>query len=292
MAGLALPPGLALAQATDEPPPAPTDEPAPPPDTPRPPEPGPATAPATARPVATARPPAPADDDEDDAPPPAAPGPSEEGATPEARPTRTRRPTRTPRTTPTSSPTPPVAGGLRLSLAAEPAMPILRERATFVIELANQGPDDAGGLTLDILIPDVLLDYSAETRLGETAQAGSLLRWYIPELPRESRASLRIVGTVARTGGGETRLCALLISAGAPIEHCSVFGVLASRSEGEGAAAPTVPVELDLPTAEPAGSLIEEAPRALASGWGLLLAGFIIMGAWLGLQLRSGAKPE
>lgn len=254
-------------------------------------EPPPATSAAgsTPAPVPSGRP-APASADDEDAPPPApvlAPA-----ATPDLLPTRTRRPTRTPRTTPTISPTPPVAGGLRLTLLSEPAQPILRERVSFVVELRNQSGRDLRELTLDIGVPDVLLDFGVETRVGETARAGQLLRWYLPELPRDSGTSLRLSGMVARSGGGRTQLCALLLSAGAPLEHCSAFEVLSAPAAAPlGAGTPT-PDPGGLPTAEPAGDLLHEAPRALASGWGLLLLGLGILGAWLGLQLRSRAASD
>jgi len=251
------PPSTAPSRSTDLPPAA-TEPPA-------------ATAPrATAPPAAppTVLPSRPTDErqpdeDEDDKPPPP-PAPRSTGATTAARPTRTRRPTRTPRTTPTRSPTPPVAGGLRLSIMVKPSVLVFRERATFELELRNQAGVDLSDLTLDVAVPDVLLDFDVEVRVGETARAGALLRWYLPDLPRDSVTTLRLTGSVAHRGGGQTSLCV----------------------------GPPSPLPPDLPTAEPAGSLVEEAPEALASGWTLILLGFAILGAWLGLQLRSQREPK
>ena len=295
VAWFALPPRVqAQSTATAEPigpPPTRGPEPSQPP---APTSPPPATAAAGETPApAPSNRPAPAPSDDEDSPPPAAP--LVPVATPELLPTRTRRPTRTPRTTPTISPTPPVAGGLRLTLLAEPAQPLLRQRVSFVVELRNQSGQDLRELTLDISVPDVLLDFGVETRVGETARAGQLLRWYLPELPRDTGTSLRLSGMVARSGGGRTQLCVLLLSAGAPLEHCSAFEVLSAPAAAPDADRSPSPDPGGLPTAEPAGSLLEEGGPALASGWGLLLLGLLILGAWLGLQLRSrsaaGAEP-
>jgi hypothetical protein len=277
------PPPTSLPEPTDPPPaasevPATSSAPA-------------ATAPSAAtQDPATPRAPSASEDEDDEDAPPAAPQ-QPVGPTPEARPTRTRRPTRTPRTTPTVSPTPPVAGGLRLSLSAEPAVPVLRERASFLLELRNQSQVDLTDLTVELVVPDVLLDYRVEARVGETARAGALVRWYLPSLPRDSATTLRISGSVARSGSGRTQLCALLLSAGAPLEHCASFEVLSSRVQ-PGVGASASPPSSNLPTAEPQRSPLEEAPGALASGWTLLLLGLGILGAWLGLQLRGRREPR
>ncbi len=288
--GLSLP-GPVVAQSTAVPirPPS-TSVPDPTQAPPEPTEPPPATSPpiATSPPAATARPQPgqPGDEDDDDPPPAPGPGQPSQEATADPRPTRTRRPTRTPRTTPTASPTVAVLGGLQLSISVDPPQPVLRQRVRFDLDLFNQSGADLSELTLELLVPDVLLDYEVEQRLGETARAGRLLRWYLPGLPADSGTSMRITGVVGRSPGGQSRLCALLLSGGSPVEHCLAFEVLGRLPEAAADLSPSPPPVL-LPTAEPQRGPVEEAAGLLRSGWSLLLLGLVILGTWLGLQLRG-----
>ena len=250
---------------------------------------------ATDAPVAPTSPPVrpPADDDDDDDPAPPAPSDLEQPTLAPGRPSRTPRPTRTPRTTPTSSPTPATTGGLRMTLVSLPARLVLRESASFLVEVINQSANDAVGITLDIAAPDVLIDYRVESRAGETSRAGPLVRWYIPELASGARTSLRLSGNVARAGSDRTAICVTMLSAAAPLEHCGAFEVLRTRPEGEAteSESPAFPLG-DPPPAEIASNPIEDLFQAIPPGAWLLVLGVLALGAWWGGQLRAKAEPN
>lgn len=273
-----LAPRSARAQ-TDPPPPPATDVP-PPPATDVPP-PVPPTAPPP-----TARPPEDRDDDDDEPDQPApSPLPADPGAGTVALPARTPRPTRTPRTTVTPTPTPFVAGALRLTLAAEAGA---ESAVTFRVGLINQGESPATDLTIDITLPPGLILDPIAGDPGQTARAGDLVRWYLPRLEPGAEAALRLSGLMALAGAGQVELCATLISAGSPLEHCARFDLAAAEADGgSGQTAPAAP-ESALPTAEPAGTVLSELPSAIASGWTLILLGVAALGVWLGLQRRGG----
>lgn len=265
---------------TSEPPPAePPAEPTAPP-----------AEPTAAPPPAPTEPPAPPaardDDDDDDAP---APPPPTETPVPGVV-TRTPRPTRTPRTTPTVAPTPMSVGVLRMTIETAPRADPDDPRATVVVTLANRGVDPALGITLDIDTAAGFLLDRADAAAGQTARAGALVRWYLPQIDPGAAPVLRLTGTPAEVGGQPAVVCATLISAGSPIEHCAPVQAPAEDA-GTRARAPSAAT---LPTAEPAGTLAAEAPGALRSGWTLFVLGLLALGVWGGLQWRSrgGAGPR
>jgi hypothetical protein len=273
-------PAPGLAQDPTEPPPPPTDVPQPATDVPQP-------EPPTPPPEPTARPPEDDEDDEDDdedqpAPPPPA---TEAGAANSAPPLRTLRPTRTPRTTATLTPTPFVAGALRLTLAAETGA---ETAAEFRVSVINQGEDPALDVTLDIAIPPGLILDPITDPSGQTARAGDLVRWYIPRLEPGAETTLRLGGVMAQLGGGGTELCATLLSAGAPLEHCARFDLAAGAADALARDLPPAAAQTTLPTAVPAGTVVSELPGALRSGWTLIIVGLAALGVWLGLQWRGG----
>ncbi len=211
------------------------------------------------------------EEDEEEPSPPQAPS-----ATPRpgfVLPARTQRPTRTPRATALPSPTPLAAGGLRLSFTASPAVLILRERATFALELVNQGDQEVGGLVIDVVAPDVLIDFEAQASAGSTSRAGGLIAWHVGRFGPGERAGLSLQGRVARAGAGRTAICATLISSGAAIEHCAGYPVQAAAAVPE-ATAPGPVDEAAIPEA-PAGpeALRQSLRPGLLAGFGLLLVG-------------------
>jgi hypothetical protein len=177
-----------------------------------------------------------------------------------------------------------------VTLVSLPARLVLREGASFLVEVINQNATDALGITLDVSVPDVLIDYRVETRVGETSRAGPLVRWFIPELAAGARTSLRLSGNVARAGTDRTALCVTLLSAAAPLEHCGAFEVLRTRPAGESAEsdAPELPLGDPAP-AEIASNPIADLFGAIPPGGWLLMLGVLVLGAWWGGQLRGKA---
>lgn len=246
------------AEPTAVPPPAPTDVPPP-------------------------APPGRDDDDDDDQPAP--PAPTEVPVPGVA--TRTPRPTRTPRTTPTTPPTAMAMGVLRMTVGTAPRGLDDETSVTVVVTLANRGADPVAGATLDIDTAAGFLLSGVDAAAGQTARAGSLVRWYLPQIDAGTEAVLRLTGTPAAVGGRRPTVCATLISAGSPVEHC----VEVEPPPAAGAAA-APPVAATLPTAEPAGTLAAEAPGALRSGWTLFILGLLALGVWGGMQWRGrGSQP-
>lgn len=222
------------------------------------------------------------DDEEAEAPPPAAsPSPARPGF---VLPARTQRPTRTPRATALPSPTPLAAGGLRLSFSAAPPVLVLRESATFTLELVNQGDQEVGGLVIDVVTPDVLIDFETRAAAGTVSRAGGLLAWHLGRFGPGERATLSLQGRVARAGSGRSAVCATLISSGSAIEHCAGYPVQAAAAPG-----PTV-APLDdtgVPEAPSGGAALRGALRpGLVAGFALLGLGlFGLAYAW---SRRSG----
>lgn len=225
------------------------------------------------------------DDEEDEAPQPAAatPSPARPGF---VLPARTQRPTRTPRATALPSPTPLAAGGLRLSFSAAPAVLVLRETATFTLELVNQGDQEVGGLVIDVVTPDVLIDFETRAAAGTVSRAGGLLAWHLGRFGPGERATLSLQGRVARAGSGRSAVCATLISSGSAIEHCAAYPVQASAAPGPTVAAPAPADDAVIPEA-PSGSAALRG--ALRPG---LLAGFALLGLGLfGLAYAWSRRP-
>lgn len=188
-------------------------------------------------------------------------------------PARTQRPTRTPRATALPSPTPLAAGGLRLSFSAAPAVLILRERATFALELVNQGDQEVGGLVIDVVAPDVLIDFELQASTGSTSRAGGLIAWHVGRFGPGERAGLSLQGRIARAGAGRTAICATLISSGAAIEHCAGYPVQAAAAAPEPTAAGPVD-DAAIPEAPTGPAALRQSLRpGLVAGFGLLLVG-------------------
>lgn len=228
--------------------------------------------------------------------------PPEGEASPEAPPTRTRRPTRTPRATATATATPLPAAALRLTLGSEPPVPEVGEVVDVVFTLENRDANPALDLTLEASAPGVLIADQVLADAGELLESGDLARWYLPRLDPGARATLRFRGVSARATSPllPSPYCALLLSRGAPLEHCAQLAVLTARGatapggdpEGDPEDAAAVGGPTALPAA-PTGVGLEDlarAPRELF-GWLLLAVGAGAIGAWLGVLLkdRSGA---
>jgi hypothetical protein len=304
LAGLAAAAGLLAAlvpRAAAQAPPLPTSPPATdvpatsPPATQPPPTAPPATAPPPAPPTAPpARPPA--DDDDEPGPAAATAGPALiQGslATPSV--TRTRRPTRTPRTSPTPTATAAVAGSLRLTVFPLSLGP---EGAAFRVAVENRDVVAADGVTLAITLPAGRGPGEPVAQSGQAFLDGPTAYWYLPHLEPAAGSELRVpLGVVP--GPGETvRVCVGLLSAASPLEHCTALGgpgaAVAAPALVLGGAGALGPEDgATVPDAPPAGPAV--LPPVL--GWGLVLLGLGVLGAWLGLRLRppapaSGAGPE
>jgi hypothetical protein len=222
---------------------------------------------------------------------------AQEGDAPTAvpAPTRTRRPTRTPGATAVPTGTPLPAGALRLTLAMEPPEPRVGEEASLVVDLLGLDDVPLVELVLDVDLPLSLARADAVSSSGETARAGSMLRWRLPSLPPGGGAGLRLTGVPELASNGEIA-CVLLVSRAATMEQCLAFQVrpAAAPSEADGSlprGVPGAPLGEDLPVA-PVGSGwgdVLQQPQALV-GWGLLLAGLAVLGGWLGASM--GGAPE
>ncbi|MFN2115284.1 MAG: hypothetical protein ACK2T6_06190 [Anaerolineae bacterium] len=207
----------------------------------------------------------------------------------EITPTRTRRPTRTPRTTSTPTPTAIPAGALRLILAANPGAPAIGESVELLVVVANRTDASADDLTLQAYIPEALIVEAITAEDGQTASADGVVRWYVPRLMPGDDAVLRLRGVVSSAPEAGLELCALLLSAGAPLEQCARFEI---RDELGAASAPGgEPEEQDLESGvatvvPPSSSLpVDVSPTLL--GWTVLIAGLAVLGVWLGLVLRG-----
>lgn len=208
-------------------------------------------------------------------------------------PARTQRPTRTPRATALPSATPLAAGGLRLTFSAAPAELLLREPAVFTLDLVNQGDQEVSGLVLDVVVPDVLIDYQVQPRSGEVSRAGGLLSWHLSRFGPGERSSLRLAGRVARAGGERTGICALLVSSGSAVEHCASYPVLSVRPEAAAAGSPPPDAPEDLDAQEaPSGAdaLLQAGRPGLQVGFALLLAGVALLGAWWARSRLAGRE--
>jgi hypothetical protein len=220
---------------------------------------------------------------------------AQEGESPTPAPTRTRRPTRTPGATAVPTGTPLPAGALRLTLAMEPPEPRVGEEASLVVDLLGLDDVPLVELVLDVDLPVSLARAEVLSSSGETARAGSMLRWRLPALPPGGGAGLRLTG-VPELASNDEIACVLLVSRAATMEQCLAFRVRppAAPSEAEGALSrgvPGAPPGEDLPVA-PVGSGwsdVLQQPQALV-GWGLLLAGLAVLGGWLGASM--GGAPD
>lgn len=238
----------------------------------------------------------PDDEDEDEPAPRSEP---ERSPTPQppgfVLPARTQRPTRTPRATALPSATPLAAGGLRLTFSAAPAELLLREPAVFTLDLVNQGDLEVSGLVLDVVVPDVLIDYQVQLRSGEVSRAGGLLSWHLSRFAPGERSSLRLSGRVARAGGERTGICAMLISSGSALEQCASYPVLSLRPAAAAEAtplpdAPADEVAQDAPSGTEA--LLQSGRPGLQVGFALLLAGVGLLGAWWARSRLAGRDTK
>jgi hypothetical protein len=221
-----------------------------------------------------------------------------EAPTPTPAPTSTRRPTRTPRATAAPTATPLPAGALRLTLALEPPEPRVGEEMSLVLDLLGLDDVPAAELVLDIDLPPSLARADDLPSSGETARAGSLLRWQLPSLAPGAGARLLLTGVPERASNDETA-CVLLVSRAATMEQCLAFRVRPEPPPGQagdsamGGGVPGAPLGEDLPIA-PVGSGwgdVLQQPQALL-GWGLLLAGLAVLGGWMGAAMGGRPEPE
>ena len=207
-----------------------------------------------------------------------------------APPTRTRRPTRTPRATATPTTTPLPAGVLRMVIALDPVQPAVGEPFEVSLRLQNVDTVPALDLTIEVQIPPALLTDGASAARGEVARAEETVHWFLPRLEASSEATLRVIGVAGSTSVGlrGEPLCALLLSRGAPIEHCIEIRIAPSKAVGlDSGGAEGAGLE-PLPTAVSGlgfGDILAETPRVLA-GWGLLALGLGVLGLWAGVSAR------
>lgn len=220
---------------------------------------------------------------------------AQEGPTPTiaAPATRTPRPTRTPRVTPTGAPTPWTAGALKMTLAAEPPLPVAGQAVRYELRLANAG-EALSALTIDLVLPADFRLERLDDPFGQSAQAADLVRWFVPRLEPDAEAVLGLSGLVDPAAAGPQTLCALLLSAGAPAEHCARFGLAQAGAEGPEAGTPGSSAEAawPSPTPVPAATVWRDLSGGTGASGLLLILGLGAFGVWLGLQRRSARGPE
>ncbi len=211
-----------------------------------------------------------------------------------AQPTRTRRPTRTPRSQTTAEPTPAPAGALRVEVALDPPLPAPGLPCRVLVDVANRDTAPLADVTLDVTVPSFARIEDATPTSGEAALVETVARWYLPTLAAGSQVRLTLQLVVMPASARSLDVCVMMLSTGAPLEHCSLFG-LGAGSGGDSQAARawearegTSPV---LPTAPPSGLLSTDVPRQVLWGWLLMFLGLAGLGAWFGLQLRSRVSP-
>ena len=220
---------------------------------------------------------------------------AQEEGQPTAPPTRTRRPTRTPRATALPTATPLPAGALRLTLAMEPPVPRAFEEAELVVDLLGLDDRPIEDVVIDVDVPPVLVAGSARPSVGDTARAGSLLRWRVPGLPPGGGARLRVGGVPDHPSRDELA-CVLLVSRAATVEQCLPFEVRPAAEPTDsavGGGVPGAPPGEDLPVA-PVGrgwADVLRQPQALA-GWAMLLAGLAVLGGWMGATMGARSSDD
>lgn len=219
---------------------------------------------------------------------------AQEAPTPTAAPpaTRTPRPTRTPRVTPTGVPTPWTVGALKMTLAAEPPLPVAGQAVRYELRLANAG-EPVSALTVDLVLPAGFRLEQLDDPFGQSARAADLVRWFVPRLEPDAEAVLGLSGLVDPAAAEPQILCALLLSAGAPAEHCARFGLAPAGSQGPAAGAPVASAEAawPSPTPAPAATLWRDLSGGTGASGLLVILGLAAFGVWLGLQRRSARGP-
>ncbi len=210
---------------------------------------------------------------------------------PTAVPTQPRRPTRTPAATATPSPTPISAAALRADVWIDPPLPVVGDLVRLGVDIENRDRAAALDVTIDVMLPAAFVDATLDVEPGETARAGSLVRWHIDRLESGAEAALRIGGQATRATGParDDRWCVLLLSYGSPVEHCMRFEAVASAGaqpgsvplpEGADAAEP-------LPTAPTGFGLSDLAEGRTLIAWTMMAVGLVILGLWTGATMRA-----
>ena len=119
---------------------------------------------------------------------------------------------------------------------------------------------------------------------GLFSRSGPYVRWYVPGIGPGRSEELRLLGFLTRVPDEGVPLCALLLSGGSPVEHCSVLAV--GRGEiGDGSAMPVEPPTPETPAAVTQTGLALDVG---ALGWGVLLLGLGVLGVALGLRRSRG----
>lgn len=205
-------------------------------------------------------------------------------------PTRTRRPTRTPRWPGTAEPTALAMGAMRLEVALDPPAPEPGQLFRVLVDMANRAPLPLEQLTLDVAVSSQVRLERASASLGDAVVVDAITRWYVPLLPAAGRGRLTLEAVVMPAAARQVEVCVLVLSAGAPLEHCSVFG-LGVGSAPDRSVGPTGQAVLEegnaLPTAVPAGILADVGGGPVLFGWLLVLVGLVGIGVWAGMQWRG-----
>jgi hypothetical protein len=144
-------------------------------------------------------------------------------------------------------------------------------------------------VTLDVEVPDGTAIENIDAGLGNTTQVDSLVRWHVPRLAAGGQATLKLRGLVAPLVASKIELCVMLLSAGAPLEHCAAYETVtgpATPEDSEDSGAPL------LPTAERSAAPNLGLDSGLGLGWLLLLLGAVGIGVWLALQRRGARRNE
>jgi hypothetical protein len=155
---------------------------------------------------------------------------------------------------------------------------------TISARLENRGALPIAGVTLLLNFPDGVQLNDVTPEPGYVAAAGNQLRWSIGTLAPGGAGLLTVDALVGAGPSREIDICATLLSQGAPLEHC--IGLFVSAL---GRGQPTVNADLEAlyATPGPAGGVFAERDSADFLRWGLLIAGMVILGVWLGAAVRS-----
>ena len=181
-----------------------------------------------------------------------------------------------------------MAAALRITLEQE-SPPAVGQVVRWMVSLTNQGLTPALDVTLEVTLPAAMALSEAQSAVGQTITGGGTVRWYLPRLEPGATAELLLGGQLTQIPSPDSRLCALLLSDASPLEHC--YTLRLAPSAGTLATSQPLPASAASDLAPPAPSTPASPVPGLA-GWGLVIAGLAVLGAWLGLRLAGDRRPK
>jgi hypothetical protein len=178
---------------------------------------------------------------------------------------------------------------MRVVISVSPGRPVAGDDVVFSIELTNRGQGTAHDVTLDVVAPGEVAVQRVDVVAGQTTRLDALTRWHLPRLASGGQATLLLRGNVRPLVGEHLELCVMLLSEGAPLEHCAAF----ETQQGQELAADAPDAQgPPFPTAAPVRVLGFDSGSDNYLGWLLLLAGLCVLGVWVGLQVRGSRRSD